>query len=176
MLRKSIRTLFDHRSGNIKYIASNSYQLSQLSSITTLSLATTSNSTIQNSLSSRNDVGLCSFSSKSIDSSSKSDSVSVSVSSTDFIQMRLDKRIEMLDKNMHPYAHNFDNTHSSLELQELYKDLPSGEENNDNVSLSGRILLKRNFGKLMFLTIKDHISTIQIYIDSKNLDIESVEH
>lgn len=96
--------------------------------------------------------------------------------SGDFLQVRLEKRIDMLEKNLKPYAYNFTSTHNTFELQELYKELAPGDENADVVSISGRVLLKRNFGKLMFLTIKDHCGTVQIYVDFKELSADIVDN
>lgn len=66
---------------------------------------------------------------------------------------------------MEPYAYRWDRTHSANQLQEIYRDLGNGEEMNgekDHVSIAGRIVARRAFGKLAFLTLRDDSGTIQV--------------
>ncbi|XP_062083433.1 lysine--tRNA ligase, chloroplastic/mitochondrial-like [Humulus lupulus] len=59
-------------------------------------------------------------------------------------------------------------THSANQLQETYKNLENGEEMNgeqDNVSIAGRIVARRAFGKLAFVTLRDDSGTIQLYCE-----------
>jgi lysyl-tRNA synthetase class 2 len=51
-------------------------------------------------------------------------------------------------------------------LQDIYRDLGNGEETNsenDHVSIAGRIVARRAFGKLAFLTLRDDSGTIQVF-------------
>lgn len=51
-------------------------------------------------------------------------------------------------------------------MQDIYKDLANGEETNsenDHVSIAGRIIARRAFGKLAFLTLRDDSGTIQVF-------------
>jgi lysyl-tRNA synthetase class 2 len=71
---------------------------------------------------------------------------------------------------MEPFAYNFQQTHSSVKLHELYKDLPNGQEDkNEVVSIAGRIMFRRFFGKLAFFTLQDDKGSIQIYIEKSRL-------
>lgn len=66
---------------------------------------------------------------------------------------------------MEPYAYEWDRSHTAAQLQELYKHLGNGEESNsdtDCVSIAGRIVARRAFGKLAFLTLRDDSGTIQV--------------
>ena len=68
---------------------------------------------------------------------------------------------------MEPYAYTWDRTHTASQLQELYKHLGNGEESNSDtssVSIAGRIVARRAFGKLAFLTLRDDSGTIQVRI------------
>lgn len=68
---------------------------------------------------------------------------------------------------MEPFAYSWDRTHTANQLQELYKHLGNGEESNtdsDCVSIAGRIVARRAFGKLVFLTLRDDSGTIQVRI------------
>lgn len=47
----------------------------------------------------------------------------------------------------------------------MYKELPAGEvaeSEDDRVSVAGRIMAKRTFGKLAFLTLRDSTGEIQV--------------
>ena len=64
-----------------------------------------------------------------------------------------------------PYAYKWDRTHSANQLQELYRHLENGQESDDekdHVSIAGRIVARRAFGKLAFLTLRDDSGTIQV--------------
>nr|GFC04126.1 lysine--tRNA ligase, chloroplastic/mitochondrial [Tanacetum cinerariifolium] len=72
---------------------------------------------------------------------------------------------ELRSKGLEPYAYKWDRTHTANQLQEIYKHLGNGEESNDEndqVLISGRIVARRAFGKLAFLTLRDDSGTIQI--------------
>jgi hypothetical protein len=54
---------------------------------------------------------------------------------------------------------------SRMELQQLYVDLPSATEANeekDHVAVAGRVIARRVFGKLAFLTMRDDSGDIQV--------------
>lgn len=83
------------------------------------------------------------------------------------------KKVEELrSKGLEPYAYNWDRTHTANHLQEIYKYLANGEESNgesDQVSIAGRIVARRAFGKLAFLTLRDDSGTIQLYCEKDRL-------
>ena len=60
----------------------------------------------------------------------------------------------MRGKQVEPYAYRWDRTH-----------LANGKESkdeSDNVYIAGRIVARRAFGKLAFLTLRDDSRTIQV--------------
>lgn len=72
---------------------------------------------------------------------------------------------ELRSNGCEPYAYQWDRTHTANQLQEIYKNLGNGEESNtesDHVSVAGRIVARRAFGKLAFLTLRDDSGTIQV--------------
>ncbi|KAK1429069.1 hypothetical protein QVD17_11268 [Tagetes erecta] len=86
--------------------------------------------------------------------------------------IRLNKVEELRSKGYEPYAYKWDRTHTANQLQEIYKHLENGEESNsedDQVSISGRIVARRAFGKLAFLTLRDDSGTIQLYCEKERL-------
>ncbi|KAJ6346575.1 hypothetical protein OIU76_003284 [Salix suchowensis] len=100
-------------------------------------------------------------------------STSSSTSDRDAIRaLRLKKVEELRSKGLEPYAYNWDRTHTANHLQEIYKHLANGEESNvesDQVSIAGRIVARRAFGKLAFLTLRDDSGTIQLYCEKERL-------
>lgn len=72
-----------------------------------------------------------------------------------------DKLKAMLDAGLNPYPHVFPRSHQAQELQDTYKDLPSGTETEDKVLVAGRIMAMRNSG--MFLDLADASGKIQVF-------------
>ncbi|KAK7350460.1 hypothetical protein VNO77_09131 [Canavalia gladiata] len=92
--------------------------------------------------------------------------------------IRLKKVEELRSKGLDPYAYGWDKTHGANQLQNMYRDLGNGEEKNsevDHVSVAGRIVARRAFGKLAFLTLRDDSGTIQLYCDKEKLVDEQFE-
>jgi lysyl-tRNA synthetase, class II len=63
-----------------------------------------------------------------------------------------------------PYPYRFDRSHSAAEVRELGADLAAGEETDITVSIAGRVLLKRDSGKLVFLTVADRGTDLQLFV------------
>ncbi|ACA98052.1 MULTISPECIES: lysine--tRNA ligase [Cyanophyceae] len=80
---------------------------------------------------------------------------------------RLEKVDQLKAIAMNPYAYKWEISHHTAELQEKYKDIEAGEEVEDTVSIAGRILARRVFGKLAFFSLQDETGTIQLYLDKK---------
>ncbi|KAI3843430.1 hypothetical protein MKX03_024324 [Papaver bracteatum] len=103
----------------------------------------------------------------------RSSSSSSSTSDRDSIRaIRLKKVEELRTKGHEPYAYGWDRTHTASQLQEIYKNLGNGEESSkdvDLVSIAGRIIARRAFGKLAFLTLRDDSGTIQLYCEKEKL-------
>ncbi|GAU20233.1 hypothetical protein TSUD_352970 [Trifolium subterraneum] len=105
---------------------------------------------------------------------SSAPSSSTSTSDREAIRaIRLKKVVEELrSKGLNPYAYEWNKTHSANQLQDIYRDLGNGEETNsenDHVSIAGRIVARRAFGKLAFLTLRDDSGTIQLYCEKERL-------
>lgn len=105
------------------------------------------------------------------------------MSSEEIRATRLEKVAQLKQLGFNPYAYKWQLTHHAAELQERFADLPSGEEVDTEVSIAGRILLRRVFGKLAFFTLQDETGTIQLYLDKKkvqesmaHLDADAFEH
>jgi hypothetical protein len=84
---------------------------------------------------------------------------------------RISKLEQLHSQGMNPFAYTYNQTHKAAELQTLCADLPNGQENNDlEVSVCGRIMLRRVFGKLAFFTLQDDTGTVQLYLDKGHLE------
>jgi len=63
------------------------------------------------------------------------------------------------------YPHRYQRSHLAAELQEQFADLEPGAETDTRVSVAGRVMLHRSFGKLEFATVQDGSGTIQLFVD-----------
>ncbi|GBG64772.1 hypothetical protein CBR_g46728 [Chara braunii] len=100
-------------------------------------------------------------------------SVDSTSSREDVRAIRLKKVEELRAEGVDPFAYNFARTHLAAELQDKYRDLDNAAEaagETDHVAVAGRIVARRVFGKLAFLTIKDDSGTIQLYCEKQRLD------
>jgi lysyl-tRNA synthetase class 2 len=70
-------------------------------------------------------------------------------------QVRLEKRARLLAEGIAPYPIEVPRTHSAAEVRAQWGHLAAGEETNDVVSVSGRVVFIRNTGKLCFATLQD---------------------
>ncbi|KAK9692430.1 hypothetical protein RND81_09G263900 [Saponaria officinalis] len=106
----------------------------------------------------------------------QSTSTSTSTSDREAVRsIRLQKVSELRRLGHEPYAYKWERSHSASELQSEYEQLPSGHDCSDQVSVSGRILARRAFGKLAFLTLRDHSGTIQLYCEKDLLSAPSFD-
>ena len=63
-----------------------------------------------------------------------------------------------------PYPYRFDRTHSAADVRQLGAGLDPGSETDVAVSVAGRVMLKRDSGKLVFATISDRGTDIQLFV------------
>lgn len=86
---------------------------------------------------------------------------------------RIQKLTELADKGINPYPYSYDKNASAKVLQEKYKDLPAGEETNDEYFVAGRVMAMRNTG--MFIDLMDDSGKIQIFSHKENMDPEKIK-
>nr|WP_268245183.1 lysine--tRNA ligase [Zhihengliuella salsuginis] len=77
------------------------------------------------------------------------------VDTNDLRQVRMEKRAELLGSGREAYPVNVDITHTLLQIRDAYGKLEAGEETDDVVSVSGRVVFARNTGKLCFATLQE---------------------
>jgi lysyl-tRNA synthetase, class II len=83
---------------------------------------------------------------------------------------RIQKIAQIKDLGLNPYSYKWDISHHAQQLQEKYVDLADGEEVTDEVSVAGRIMARRVFGKLAFFELQDETGKIQLYLDKKRIN------
>jgi lysyl-tRNA synthetase class 2 len=72
-----------------------------------------------------------------------------------------------------PYPYRFDRTHTLAEVRERWGDLAAGTETDDRVAVAGRLLLKRDTGKLVFTTVVERGVELQLFISKAVLGEEA---
>lgn len=90
--------------------------------------------------------------------------------------IRINKIEELNQLGLNPFAYRWEITHRAAVLQEKFADLSAGEEADFEVSLAGRILARRVFGKLAFFKLQDETGTIQLYLDKKTIQASMGDH
>lgn len=89
------------------------------------------------------------------------------------------RRIEQL-KNLkatgvNPYPYRFDRTDSLEAIRARHAPLLAGSETTDQVAVAGRIMLKRDQGKLIFCTLQDRSGEIQLFISKSVIGDEAFD-
>ena len=88
------------------------------------------------------------------------------------LEERRKKLEELREKNI-AYINDYVPTHHSKELHDSYDHLSKEDieaKKINNLSLAGRIVLKRVMGNASFVTIRDGSGDIQAYITKNNID------
>jgi lysyl-tRNA synthetase class 2 len=71
------------------------------------------------------------------------------------LRIRREKRVNLIDRGIEPYPVTVPRTHSLAAIREKYKDLETDTATGDQASLVGRIIFKRDTGKLCFATLRE---------------------
>lgn len=108
--------------------------------------------------------------------SNKKKKVEVEEVDVDKIRQERVKKLELMkEQDINPFAYKYDTTTTTQELQTLFEHkLEPGEEDPTlaEVSIAGRIITRRVFGKLAFITVQDDAGIIQLQADIKRLSEE----
>ncbi|PIZ82593.1 lysine--tRNA ligase [Candidatus Pacearchaeota archaeon CG_4_10_14_0_2_um_filter_05_32_18] len=78
------------------------------------------------------------------------------------IESRIKKVGELRKLGINPYPNKYDFKNYASQLQEKYKKLKKESKTKDKVSVAGRIIIKRDLGKISFATLQDSSGRIQI--------------
>jgi lysyl-tRNA synthetase class 2 len=77
---------------------------------------------------------------------------------------RLGRIDDLRARGVEPYPYRFDRSHTLAEVRAAHAELDAGSETEDEVTVAGRIMLKRDTGKLVFATVQDRTDRIQLFI------------
>jgi len=83
--------------------------------------------------------------------------------SDDPLEVRRAKLDGLRDASIDPYRDRFDTTSTASELSSVYEGLAPGEDTQDVVSIAGRVVAKRDQGKICFLVLRDASGEIQLF-------------
>lgn len=81
----------------------------------------------------------------------------------DPIAVRLAKREALIAAGKNPYGNAFAYSHHVADLAAQYAGLEDGESTEDQVQIAGRVMAKRDQGKLAFLGLRDSSGDIQLF-------------
>ncbi len=71
---------------------------------------------------------------------------------------------ELRREGTDPYPHRFDRTHSLGDVRAQWGALEPGTETEHRVAVAGRVMLKRDSGKLVFATLRDRSGDLQLFV------------
>ena len=77
---------------------------------------------------------------------------------------RLARVAELRERGDEPYPYRFDRSHTLHEVRRSWGELEPGTETEHEVTVAGRVVLKRDTGKLVFATIQDRTDQIQLFV------------
>ena len=77
---------------------------------------------------------------------------------------RLAKLGALRAEGTEPYPYRFDRSHTLGEVRASHDSLEAGTETDAQVAVAGRMMLKREQGKLIFATLRDRTGEIQLFI------------
>lgn len=84
-------------------------------------------------------------------------------------QERRQKQQKLRELGMDPYGQRTEHVKPLAEAKSLYRP-EMGHDGGPEVTVAGRVLLKRDMGKLSFLTLRDQTGDLQVALDKKRLD------
>lgn len=87
-------------------------------------------------------------------------------------ESRLAKLNALLEEGYNPYPYRFKPDAFAADLQEKYKDLESGVDTEDRVTVAGRAMAVRNSG--MFIDLKDLSGKIQVFCHKNHLSEQEI--
>ena len=99
----------------------------------------------------------------------------LSKSEEEIYQQRKQKLEEITKADSSSLPHSFSTTTSLKQIRDKFGDLEEGSSTNTNVTVAGRIVNARSFGKLLFYDMQDASGKLQLLVDQDNLDKTSLK-
>src|SRR5690349_2866636 len=80
-------------------------------------------------------------------------------------QQRLAKIEALRAAGVDPYPVRFDRTHTAAQIHEAHEGIEPGASTGQQASVAGRLMLKRDQGKLCFAELQDGSGRIQLFVE-----------
>jgi lysyl-tRNA synthetase, class II len=87
----------------------------------------------------------------------------------DLVETRRAKVAALREAGEDPYPPSFSPTHAVTEVRERFADLEPGSETGEEVVVAGRIVGKRDIGRLLFLVIREDGADVQLFCQERVL-------
>ncbi|MFM7899201.1 MAG: OB-fold nucleic acid binding domain-containing protein, partial [Actinomycetota bacterium] len=92
-----------------------------------------------------------------------------------FRERRLEEIAALKSRGINPYPYRFDRSHTLGEIRAAHGSLAAGTETTELVAVCGRIMLKRDQGKLIFITVRDRNDEIQLFVSKSVVGDEAFD-
>lgn len=83
---------------------------------------------------------------------------------------RLAKRAALFEAGQNPYPEHSELEDYVADIETKYADLADGEDTEDVVKITGRVVAKRGQGKIMFIVVRDATAEIQLFCRINDMD------
>lgn len=90
-------------------------------------------------------------------------------------ERRIGHTNDLRNAGINPYPYRFDRSDTIGAIRDRHSALEAGNETTDEVSVAGRIMLKRDQGKLIFCTLRDRSGEIQLFISKSIVGDEAFD-
>ena len=82
----------------------------------------------------------------------------------ELMRQRKEKLNEIREAGIDPYPHQYEPTHTTNGINEKYQDVNDTPDEENRVTIAGRIMTKRDHGKSSFAHLQDSTGRIQVYV------------
>jgi lysyl-tRNA synthetase class 2 len=89
--------------------------------------------------------------------------------------MRREKLARLRSAGVDPFPAGFERSHTLAEVARGWEGLAAGEESSDVVRVAGRVVLKRDFGRLAFWTLRQGDDELQVMLTVGSLGSDQFE-
>ncbi|MFM8600621.1 MAG: lysine--tRNA ligase [Actinomycetota bacterium] len=79
------------------------------------------------------------------------------------------------DGGTEPYPYRFDRSHTLAEIRAAHGHLEPGAETEVAVAVAGRVMLSRDQGKLIFVTLQDRTDSVQLFVSKSVVGEEAFD-
>ncbi len=91
------------------------------------------------------------------------------------VRVRIDKVARMRARGIEPYPVGFDRSSTLAEVRAAHPDLPPDTSTGVQVSVAGRVVLKRDGGRLCFATLRDGTADLQVMLPLDGVGAEALQ-